>query len=119
MVVLHFKKSEGNQFLYETNTAIKVDDLIVELVDVNNLRLKCDRAATALEDLASKGPLKPEGIRGLDEAGYAEYLKAEDITVSDGLKQMPPQVGTRKIEDEAHYRTGWLIAEEMTAKMLA
>ena len=45
MVVLHFKKSEGNQFLYETNTAIKVDDLIVELVDVNNLRLKCDRAS--------------------------------------------------------------------------
>jgi len=30
--------------------------------------------------------LKPEGIRGLDEEGYAEYLKAEDITVSDGLK---------------------------------
>ena len=42
--------------------------------------------ATSLEDLASKGPLEPEGIRGLDEAGYAEYLKAEDITVSDGLK---------------------------------
>jgi len=31
---------------------------------------------------------------------------------------MPPQVGTRKINDEAHYRTGWLIAEEMTKKML-
>jgi len=45
-------------------------------------------------------------------------LKAEDITVSDGLKQMPPQVGTRKVTDEAHYRTGWLIAEEMTQKML-
>jgi len=32
---------------------------------------------------------------------------------------MPPQVGTRKIVDESCYRTGWLIAEEMTAKMLA
>jgi hypothetical protein len=119
MVVLHFKKSEGNQFLYETNTSIKVNDLVVELVDVNNLRLKCDRASTALEDLASKGPLKPEGIRGLDEAGYDQYLKAEDITVSDGLKAMPPQVGTRRVVDEAHYRTGWLLAEEMTQKMLA
>ena len=53
---------------------------------VNNLRLKIDRAAIALEDLASKGPLKPEGLRGLNEDGYAEYLKSEDITVTDGLK---------------------------------
>ena len=53
---------------------------------VNNLRLKLDRAAMALEDLATKGPLKPEGLRGLDPKGFDEYLKAEDITVTDGLK---------------------------------
>jgi hypothetical protein len=53
---------------------------------MNNLRLKLDRAAIALEDLASKGPLKPEGIRGLDEAGYDQYLKCEDITTTEGLK---------------------------------
>lgn len=57
---------------------------------VNNLRLKVDRASIAIEDLASKGPLKPEGLRGLNEDGYAEYLKGEDITVTDGLKMMPP-----------------------------
>jgi len=54
-----------------------------------------DRASIALEDLASKGPLKSEGLRGLDEAGYEQYLKNEDITVRDGLKAMPPQVGVR------------------------
>ena len=48
-----------------------------------------------MEDLASKGPLKPEGLRGLDEAGYENYLKADDITVRDGLKAMPPKVGVR------------------------
>lgn len=85
---------------------------------VNNLRLKVDRASIALEDLASKGPLKPEGLRGLNEDGYAEYLKGEDITVTDGLKMMPPQVGTRQVKDDSHYRTGWLISEEMTNKML-
>lgn len=68
----------------------------------------------ALEDLASKGPLKPEGLRGLDEAGYDEYLKAEDITVTDGLKAMPPKVGVREVKDEHHYRTGWVLSEEMT-----
>ncbi len=50
------------------------------------MRLKLDRAAVSIEDLASKGPLKPEGLRGLNEDGYAEYVKTEDITVTDGLK---------------------------------
>ena len=31
---------------------------------------------------------------------------------------MPPVVGTRRVADETHYRTGWLIDEEMTKKML-
>lgn len=61
------------------------------------MRLKVDRAALAIEDLASKGPLKCEGLRGLDEAGYDGYLKNDDITVRDGLKSMPPQVGTRRV----------------------
>ena len=86
---------------------------------VNNLRLKLDRASLALEDLASKGPLKPEGLRGLDPKGFDEYLKAEDITVTDGLKQMPPRVGVREVPDNTHYRTGWLLDEEMTKKLLA
>jgi len=72
----------------------------------------------ALEDLASKGPLKPEGLRGLDEAGYDDYLKGEDVTVTEGLKLMPPQVGVRHVKDEHHYRTGWLLAEDITQKML-
>lgn len=81
---------------------------------VNNLRLKLDRAAMALEDLATKGPLKPEGLRGLDPKGFDDYLKAEDITVTDGLKQMPPKVGVREVNDDTHYRTGWLLEESMS-----
>lgn len=72
----------------------------------------------AIEDLAAKGPLKPEGLRGLDEAGYEQYVKNEDITVSDGLKQMPPKVGVREVKDESHYRTGWVLSEEMCQKLL-
>lgn len=82
------------------------------------MRLKLDRLATALEDLAAKGPLKPEGLRGLNEEGYEEYLKGEDITVTDGLKMMPPKVGVRFVKDDSHYRTGWLLSEDMTQKML-
>lgn len=83
---------------------------------VNNLRLKLDRAAVALEDLASKGPLKPEELRGLKDLD--DYVKNEDITTINGLKRMPPRVGTRETVDETNYRTGWILSEEMTKMML-
>jgi cilia- and flagella-associated protein 298 len=57
-------------------------------------------------------------LRGLDEKTYDEYLKNEDITVRDGLKVMPPTVGVRRVDDEHHFRTGWLLAEDTTKKML-
>jgi hypothetical protein len=72
------------------------------------LRLKLDRAAISIEDLASKGPLKPEELRGLKD--YDEYVKNEDITTINGLKKMPPRVGIREVPEETHYRTGWLLS---------
>lgn len=69
----------------------------------------------ALEDLASKGPLKPEELRGLKDLD--DYVKNEDITTINGLKKMPPKVGVREVTDETNYRTGWLLGEEMTKQM--
>ncbi len=95
MVVLHFKKNDLNQFLYETTMTNRIEDLLAELVEcklypsslnlilVNNLRLKLDRAAVSLEDLASKGPMKPEELRGLKELD--DYVKNEDLTTIQGL----------------------------------
>ena len=80
------------------------------------MRLKLDRAAIALEDLASKGPLKPEELRGLKD--YEEFIKNEDITTINGLKKMPPKIGVREVVDETNYRSGWLLSEEMTRQML-
>jgi hypothetical protein len=88
MVILHIKRSEGNQFLYETNTSIGFQQLNEELVAVNNMRLKVDRACTSIEDLAARGPMKPEALRGLSDLN--EYVKNEDLTVINGLKEMPP-----------------------------
>jgi hypothetical protein len=92
MVVLHYKKNDLNQFLLETSMSIPIDELLNLLVlgiyilhsnlinliffIVNNLRLKLDRAAISLEDLASKGPMKPEELRGLKD--YEEYVKNDD-----------------------------------------
>ena len=126
MVVLHYKRSEQNQFLYETTTSTRVEDLIDQLcrstalfpltLIVNNLRIKLDRTAVALEELASKGPLKPEEIRGLKDLD--DYVKNEDITTIEGLKKMPPKVGVREVKDDTNYRTGWILGEEITKMML-
>lgn len=75
-----------------------------------------DRASIALEDLATKGPLKPEELRGL--TNLDDYVKHEDLTVINGLKMMPPKTGCREIVDETHYRTGWLVQEELCKQIL-
>jgi hypothetical protein len=74
MVVLHYKRTDNNTFLYETYADIPVAELLAKLVErkyfnlfslnfiylVNNMRLHVDAAAIAIEELASKGPMKPE-----------------------------------------------------------
>lgn len=70
----------------------------------------------ALEDLAAKGPLKTEALRGLQNP--EEYVKHDDITVINALKEMPPRVGTWEVTDETYYRTGWVLEAEPTQWML-
>ena len=43
MVVLHVKKGDESQFLYETTVEIKVEQLVSELVPIFNGRLKVNR----------------------------------------------------------------------------
>ena len=42
MVILHYKKTELNQFIYETSVEISVDELIKELREVCNMRVILD-----------------------------------------------------------------------------
>lgn len=68
----------------------------------------------AMEELANKGPLKPEELQGL-----SNYEEAKgDTSVQLGLKKMPQKIGTRAVEEKNHVRTGWLLDEEITKKML-
>ena len=43
MVVLHVKKGDESQFLFETTVSIPVEDLITQLVPIFNGRLKVNR----------------------------------------------------------------------------
>ena len=73
MVLIHCKyKGEEHSFLYDTTVEINVKDLIKELVEVHNLRLRLQRLKSEGDDLASHGPCKPPDKQGLDEDIQAE-----------------------------------------------
>lgn len=76
MVVIHYKRTEHNQFRWETTVQIVVDDLIVKIAEgkilnfpkieifklshfdlqiVNNMRIEIDKLASAIEGLAEHG----------------------------------------------------------------
>jgi len=73
MVLLHVKgKTDDHQFLYETTVTIPVKQLVAELVQVHNLRLRIQRLKVEGDDLALYGPSKPPDKQGLDEEIQAE-----------------------------------------------
>jgi hypothetical protein len=80
------------------------------------MRYTLDRMAVALEEVATKGPIKPMALRGLEN--LEEYVRQEDLTVINGLKEMPPKTGCREVTDPHHYRTGWLLDEAMCKQYL-
>ncbi|GBG34299.1 UPF0769 protein C21orf59-like [Hondaea fermentalgiana] len=67
MVVVVVKRSEQDQFLYETTCTQKNDDLLNELVKIATMRLKVNGLSEALKELAKHGPAKPESAKGIDE----------------------------------------------------
>lgn len=74
MVLLHYKKTDHNQFLYQVPGNTIVGDAMQDIIEsksfiypVNNMRIQLDIFACSLEELATHGPLKPEEIRGLND----------------------------------------------------
>jgi len=95
MVILDVKRSEKkNEFLFETTVKMKVLDLLRELCDVHNLRLKVLRLALCCKELAKHGPIRPEETRGIS----ADLSKVSELDVNAYGKPSNP--------DEHGYRTG-------------
>lgn len=65
MVILHYKKTDLNQFLFETTVEQEVEQLIIDLKAVCNKRVVLDHLCQAIEGLAKLGAIKPEELRGL------------------------------------------------------
>lgn len=77
MVLLHIKRGSESQFLFETLTTKPISELVSEIVNIFNGRLKIQRIAGEVEELAKHGPMFPPEILGLLEEQVSE-LKLHD-----------------------------------------
>lgn len=95
MVLIHVKKSDKkSEFLVEKTVQMTVSDLLNDLVKLHNLRLKTQRLAKCVIELAQHGPIRPEETRGLSQS----TSKVTPLDVNAYGKPMAP--------DEYGYRTG-------------
>jgi len=67
-----------------------------------------------MEELAQKGPLRPEELIGVPKSEFSK----DEPAIKAGLAKMPPRIGPREVEDKQNQRTGWLLDEENTKMML-
>ncbi|CAH2260405.1 cilia- and flagella-associated protein 298-A [Pararge aegeria] len=77
MVILHVKRGDESQFLYETNVSNSVDEVVKDIVAIFNGRLKVDRLCYEIEELQKHGTFLPPEMQGLTEEQITE-LKLED-----------------------------------------
>jgi hypothetical protein len=95
MVILDVKRTDKkNEFLFETTVKTEINDLLKELCEVHNLRLKVLRLAMACTELAKHGPLRPEETRGISD----DLSKVSELDVNS--------YGAPTRPDEHGYRTG-------------
>lgn len=78
MVKLHMKRGETSLFLYETTTAIPIDQLIKEVSDIYAGILKIGRLSDEVNELANHGIAKPTEAVGLTDEQILE-LKIQDL----------------------------------------
>ena len=116
MVLLHFKLGEKNQFIMETTTTTPVEEIIKNAVTINNLRCKIDTLCMVIEELMKHGPLKTEETRGLKETENLDQNIEEKYRAKK--TPMPPKVGTKYNEDKTNQRTGWILEDDVTKKIM-
>mmetsp|Transcript_10750 Transcript_10750/g.34172 ORF Transcript_10750/g.34172 Transcript_10750/m.34172 type:complete len:287 (+) Transcript_10750:28-888(+) len=67
MVLFHIKRTDTDQFLFETKTTESNDTLIRTLVKINNMRVLIQQLCLGCERLVEFGPMKRPEEQGLDE----------------------------------------------------
>ncbi|GAB0094784.1 Cilia- and flagella-associated protein 298 [Sergentomyia squamirostris] len=99
MVRLQVKRGEENLFLFDTNTKVKIEDILKEILPIYNGRLKVNRICNEMEDLAKHGVMNCPEVRELTP-DQVEELKIVDPYVdkcipSGGYLPNPDPIGRR------------------------
>lgn len=55
MVLIHHKRNDENQFLYQTTCDAQTDQVIADLVTIHNFKLRLKRLAGHIEELSKYG----------------------------------------------------------------
>ncbi|KAG1664520.1 hypothetical protein FOA52_007784 [Chlamydomonas sp. UWO 241] len=101
MVLLHMKRSDLEQFLFDTTVEASVKETVAVLSRVNNLRQRLMRLKLEGEELAKYGPAKQPDKQGIDE--YQE----------DKVEK-----GTHYMQDPTGRRTGNACSPEVAKVLL-
>jgi len=97
MVVVHLKRAEDNQFLYECSVEDSVGHVQDELLKIHNTRIRVLRLADSVEELAQYGPSKTQAEQGIDSV-------LDDVAKSEG--RALPTRGPHYNADPTGRRTG-------------
>ncbi|XP_061755312.1 cilia- and flagella-associated protein 298 [Nerophis ophidion] len=77
MVVLHVKRGDESQFLFNASVETSVDVLLQEITDIYNGRLKVGRICSEMCELAQHGITLPPNMQGLTDEQVLD-LKLKD-----------------------------------------
>eukprot|EP00283_Hemiselmis_rufescens_P008824 CAMPEP_0173427632 /NCGR_PEP_ID=MMETSP1357-20121228/6779_1 /TAXON_ID=77926 /ORGANISM="Hemiselmis rufescens, Strain PCC563" /LENGTH=285 /DNA_ID=CAMNT_0014391515 /DNA_START=48 /DNA_END=905 /DNA_ORIENTATION=- len=95
MVVLHVKKTEELQFLYETTVATPVDEVVKEVTDIWNMQIQIRRVLDSMDDLAKYGPAKRPDKQGIDTYQTDDYGNLINDKVEKGPTYCMDPTGRR------------------------
>lgn len=99
MVVLSVKRNEEPLFLHTTTCGVSLANLLPELTQIHNMRLKLDRLCTAAEQLSEHGISLPPNMVGLTDDQVSELKLVDDWAAkcepSGGGVSNPDPIGKR------------------------
>lgn len=110
MVRLHVKQGDESQFLYDTTVTCPTSDLLLDLLEIYNGRLKISRICYEIEELSKHGCHLPPNMVGLNE-DQIEELKLKD----DWGEKCIPSGGFKESKDLMGRRNGKQPLENMVA----
>ena len=118
MVLINYKKTDNNQFLFDIPADTQISQVLIEVTKINNLRVKLKLLIDSVKGLAEHGPLRPEILRGLTTP--ETYNPAVEQLSAEERKWAHPKPTSNQKEnaDPTGYRIGIAPNDELKTKIM-